>query len=34
MASGNGIDQIQTSMHIHPSITELIPEVLSNLGNS
>jgi mycothione reductase len=34
MAFGNGIDQIQASMHIHPSITELIPEVLGNLGNS
>jgi dihydrolipoamide dehydrogenase len=34
MASGGGIDQIQTSMHIHPAITELIPRVLSNLGNS
>jgi dihydrolipoamide dehydrogenase len=34
MASGAGIDQIRTSMHIHPSITELIPEVLSNLKNS
>lgn len=31
MASGGGIDQIQTSMHIHPAITELIPAVLSNL---
>jgi mycothione reductase len=34
MSSGSGIDQIQTSMHIHPSITELVPEVLSNLRNS
>jgi dihydrolipoamide dehydrogenase len=34
MASGSGIDQIQTSMHIHPAITELIPEVLSNLKNT
>jgi mycothione reductase len=34
MASGGGIDQIQTSMHIHPAITELIPEVLSNLKNT
>ena len=33
MASGGGIDQIQTGMHIHPAITELIPEVLSNLKN-
>ncbi|HUX48807.1 MAG TPA: dihydrolipoyl dehydrogenase [Dehalococcoidia bacterium] len=34
MASGGGIDQIQTSMHIHPSITELIPALLSNLKNA
>jgi dihydrolipoamide dehydrogenase len=34
MASGRGIDQIRTSMHIHPSITELIPRVLSNLKNT
>ncbi|OGN97364.1 MAG: dihydrolipoyl dehydrogenase [Chloroflexi bacterium RBG_13_51_36] len=34
MASGGGIDQIRTSMHIHPSITELIPDVLSNLKNT
>ena len=34
MASGGSIDQIQTSMHIHPAITELIPEVLSNLKNT
>lgn len=34
MASGGGTDQIQTSMHIHPAITELIPEVLSNLKNT
>lgn len=31
MVSGGGIDQIQRSMHIHPSITELIPAVLGNL---
>jgi mycothione reductase len=31
MASRGGIDEIQTGMHIHPAITELIPEVLSNL---
>jgi mycothione reductase len=31
MASGGGVDQIQTSMHIHPAITELIPVVLNNL---
>jgi mycothione reductase len=34
MASSGGIDQIQTGMHIHPAITELIPEVLSNLKNT
>jgi mycothione reductase len=34
MASGGGIDQIQASMHIHPAITELIPEVSSNLKNT
>jgi mycothione reductase len=34
MASGGGIDQIQGSMHIHPAITELIPNVLSNLRNT
>jgi mycothione reductase len=34
IASGGGIDQIRTAMHIHPSITELIPEVLSNLKNA
>jgi mycothione reductase len=34
MASGGGIDQIQTSMHIHPAITELIPQVLSNLQDT
>jgi dihydrolipoamide dehydrogenase len=34
MASGGGIDQIQTSMHIHPAITELIPALLSNLKNA
>jgi mycothione reductase len=33
MASGGGIDWIQTSMHIHPAITELIPATLSNLEN-
>jgi dihydrolipoamide dehydrogenase len=33
-ASGGGTDQIQTSMHIHPAVTELIPEVLSNLKNT
>jgi mycothione reductase len=34
MASGGGIDQIQAGMHIHPAITELIPEVLGNLKNT
>jgi len=34
MASGGGIGQIQTGMHIHPAITELIPGVLSNLKNT
>jgi mycothione reductase len=34
MASGSGIDHIQASMHIHPAITELIPNVLSNLKNT
>jgi len=34
MASGGGIDQIQTSMHIHPAITELIPVVLNNLKDT
>jgi mycothione reductase len=34
MASGGGIDQIQTSMHIHPAITELIPVVLNKLNNT
>ena len=34
MASGGGIDQIQTSMHIHPAITELIPALLINLKNA
>jgi mycothione reductase len=33
MASGGGINQIQTSMHIHPSITELIPNVLANVSD-
>jgi mycothione reductase len=32
-ASGGGIDQIQTGMHIHPAISELIPAALSNLEN-
>jgi len=34
MASGGDIDQIQTGMHIHPAITELIPEALGNLGDT
>jgi dihydrolipoamide dehydrogenase len=34
MASGGGVDQIHTGMHIHPAITELIPNVLSNLKDS
>ncbi len=34
MPSGGGIGQIQMGMHIHPAVTELIPRVLSNLGNS
>ncbi|MBE0430476.1 MAG: dihydrolipoyl dehydrogenase [Dehalococcoidia bacterium] len=34
MASGGGIDQIQTGIHIHPSITELIPVVLSSLEDA
>jgi mycothione reductase len=32
-AASGGIDQIQTSMHIHPAISELIPAALSNLEN-
>ena len=34
MAPSGGIDQIQTSMHIHPAITELIPALLSSLKNT
>jgi mycothione reductase len=34
MASGGGIDQIQTSIHIHPAMSELIPMVFNNLENS
>jgi dihydrolipoamide dehydrogenase len=34
MASGAGIDQIRTSMHIHPSITELIPQALGSVKNT
>jgi len=34
MASGGGTDQIQTSMHIHPAITEIIPALLSSLKNT
>ena len=33
MASGGGTNQIQAGMHIHPSITELIPSVLANLSD-
>jgi len=33
MASGGGISQIQAGMHIHPAITELIPNVLANLSD-
>jgi mycothione reductase len=33
MASGGGINQIQASMHIHPSISELIPNVLANVSD-
>ena len=34
MASAGGIDRIYRSMHIHPAISELIPQVLSNLKNT
>ena len=34
MASGGGIAQIQKGMHIHPSITELVPQVLANLNST
>lgn len=34
MASGHDLDQIRKGMHIHPSITELIPRALSNLKNN
>ena len=34
MTSGGGIDQIQTRIHIHPAITELIPVVLNNLKST
>jgi len=33
MAFGGGINQIQAGMHIHPAITELIPNVLANLSD-
>jgi mycothione reductase len=33
MASGGGVNQILSSMHIHPAITELVPAALSNLEN-
>ncbi|MFU8796469.1 MAG: dihydrolipoyl dehydrogenase [Dehalococcoidia bacterium] len=34
MTSGGGIDQIQSSMQIHPAITELIPAAFSNLKDA
>jgi mycothione reductase len=34
MASGATVGHIQASMHIHPAITELIPNVLSNLKDT
>jgi len=34
MASGATVDNIQGSMHIHPAMTELIPNVLSNLKDT
>jgi mycothione reductase len=34
MASSASLDQVQTGMHIHPAITELIPYVLSDLKNA
>jgi mycothione reductase len=34
MASGGGINQIQAGMHIHPAITELIPNVFTNLTDT
>jgi mycothione reductase len=34
IASGGGIDQIYSSMHIHPAMPELIPVVLNNLKNT
>jgi len=33
MASGISIDHIQASMHIHPALTELVPQSLINLNN-
>jgi len=33
MASGGGINQIHASMHIHPAISELIPNVLAKLSD-
>jgi len=33
MAFGGGVNQIQAGMHIHPAITELIPNVLANLSD-
>jgi mycothione reductase len=34
VASGGGIDQIRMSMHIHPSMPELIPRTLSSLQDA
>ncbi|MFP3880235.1 MAG: dihydrolipoyl dehydrogenase family protein, partial [Dehalococcoidia bacterium] len=34
MASGGGIDQIQSGLHIHPALPELILTTLSNLDNA
>lgn len=34
MTSGGGVDQIQSSMHIHPAISELIPATLANLEDA
>lgn len=33
MASSISIDRIQASMHIHPALTELVPQSLINLNN-
>ncbi|MFP3898249.1 MAG: dihydrolipoyl dehydrogenase [Dehalococcoidia bacterium] len=34
MTGRGGIEQIRTSMHIHPAITELVPAVLSSLKDA